>query len=253
MENEIILLLIGIVVGAANAIAGGGMLLGLPMMIAIGIPPIIASATGVLVTSPGQLASAVAYWKYLSRVPIRYAWLLVPVVIGSAVGSILLRHTSPEHFARLVPILMFFGVALFAVQPLIHLHLHRHIKRRAKSYRPLIILGLAILPVSFYGGYFGAGFGFLMLASLSFTNLTDTHMMNSMKNVSAVFLSITSLFCLFGSYLIDWKIGGLMAVGSVIGGYFGARWALRIPGQWLRAGIIAAGLLAVFYLGYFTK
>jgi uncharacterized membrane protein YfcA len=252
METDLILLLVGGVVGAMNAIAGGGMLVGLPVMIATGIPPITASATGVIVTSPGQLASAIGYWKYLRKVPLVYVWLLVPIVIGAAAGSLLLRGTSPSYFAELLPVLVLFGVGLFAFQPLMHFHLHKHLKGRAKSNKPIYLLALAVLPVSFYGGYFGAGFGFLMLAFLSFTKLPDVHMMNAMKNVSAVFLSVTSMVCLFGSQLIDWRIGALMAIGSIIGGYGGARYAQKVSSHWLRAVIIIIGLTAVMYLGYRT-
>ena len=252
MENNVILLLVGVVVGVMNAVAGGGMLVGLPIMIALGIPPITASATGVIITAPGQLASAVGYWSYLRRVPLRYAWLLVPVVVGAAAGSITLRGTEPGYFAELVPVLVLFGIGLFAFQPLMHFHLHKLIKGRARSNWPLFLLGLALLPVSYYGGFFGAGFGFLMLAFLSFTSIHDTHMMNAMKNVSAVFLAVTSMICLYGSHILDWRIGAVMAVGSVVGGYGGARFAQKVSSHWLRIGIIIVGLAAVAYLGYCT-
>lgn len=250
MEKDILLLFVGVIVGAMNAIAGGGMLVGFPVMVALGVPPITANATGMLITSPGQLASAIGYWKYLRKVPIRYAWLLLPVVIGAAVGALTLRNTSPTYFAELVPVLVLLGIGLFAFQPLMHFHLHRHIKGRKKSNWPLFIMGLAVLPVSFYGGFFGAGYGFMMLAFLSFTNLHDTHMMNAMKNVSAVFLSITAMLFLSGADLIDWRIGVIMAIGSVTGGYLGAHYAQKVSSHWLRIFIIVVGLTAVAYLAY---
>lgn len=249
MEKDIALLAVGIVVGVMNAIAGGGMLIGFPVMIALGIHPIVANATTGLIVSPGNLASAFGYRKYLKQVPLRYAWLLLPIVIGGAVGSLTLRNTPPGHFADLVPVLLLFGIGLFIVQPFIHFHLHRHMKKRSKSYWPLIILCLAMLPLSFYGGYFGAGFGFIMMAFLGFTNLPDTHMMNALKNVSAVFLSITSLVCLYSSHLIDWQTGAIMAVGTITGGYLGARYAQRFPSHILRIVVIVIGLAAVVYLG----
>lgn len=252
METDVLLLCVGVVVGVMNAIAGGGMLVGLPVMIALGIPPITASATGALITSPGQVASAIGYRKYLRRIPPRYAWLLIPIVIGAAAGSLMLRNTPAAYFAELVPILVLMGVGLFAFQPLMHFHLRRDLSGRAKSKWPMILLGITLLPVSFYGGYFGAGFGFLMLAFLSFTNLHDTHMMNAMKNISAVFLAVTSIVFLSGTALIDWRIGTLMAVGTIIGGYGGARFAQRISSHVLRGAIIAMGLCAVAYLAYWT-
>lgn len=249
MEKDIVLLLAGFIVGAMNAIAGGGMLIGFPVMVALGIPPLIANATGSVVSAPGQLSSAFGYRKYLRKVPHMYLWLIPPMVVGAAVGAFTLRHTSAHNFEKMVPALVLFGVALFAFQPLMHFHLHRHIKGRAKTHLPVLLLGLAMLPLSFYGGYFGAGYGFLMLAFLGFTNLHDTHMINGMKNVSAIFVSGTAIVCLFSAHIIDWRTGLIMAVGSFTGGWIGSRSAQKVSGHWLRIIIITIGLCAVIYLG----
>jgi hypothetical protein len=248
MEKEIVLVLAGLIVGAMNAIAGGGMLIGFPVLVALGIPPLIANATGNVVTWPGQLASAYGYRDYLRKVPRLYAWLILPIVLGAALGTVALRHTPAHEFQRMVPGLVLFGVALFAFQPLLHFHLHRHLRGRAKTALPIFLLGLAMLPLSFYGGYFGAGYGFMMLAFLGFTSLHDTHLMNAMKNVSALFLSGTSIICLYGSHLIDWRTGLTMAIGTTIGGYVGARGAQKVSSHWLRIFIIIVGLAAVAYL-----
>lgn len=248
MEKDLALFLVGLVVGGMNAIAGGGMLVGFPVLIAFGLPPLMANATGNVVTAPGQLASAIGYRKYLRKVPLRYALLLVPVVIGAAIGALTLRHTPPTNFAHMVPVLVLFGVALFAFQPLLHFHLHRHLKGRARTIAPLLFIGMAMLPLSFYGGYFGAGYGFILLAFLGFTSLHDTHMMNAMKNVAAIFVSSTSLICLYSAHIIDWHHGLAMAAGGMIGGYVGARGAQKVSSHWLRWVVICLGLAAVIYL-----
>ena len=250
MEKDIVLLLAGFVVGAMNAIAGGGMLVGFPVLVALGLPPLVANATGNIVTSPGQLASAIGYWKYLKRVPLRYALFLAPVTAGAAGGALTLRLTSQHDFARIVPGLVLFGVALFAFQPLLHFHLHRHVKGIKRTWWPMVLLGLAMLPLSLYGGYFGAGYGFIMLGLLGFVSLPDTHMINAMKNVSAIFVSGTSVLCLYSTGLIRWQTGIVMAVGTVAGGYLGARSAQKVSSHWLRVCIIAIGLIAVVYLAF---
>jgi uncharacterized membrane protein YfcA len=249
MEKDIVLLLAGFVVGVMNAIAGGGMLVGFPVLIALGIPPLLANATSSIVTSPGQLASAYGYRSYLRRVPLRYALLLVPIVVGAAVGSLTLRHTPATDFARMVPVLVLFGVGLFTFQPLLHFHLHSHVKGQRKAWLPMVLLGLAMVPLSFYGGYFGAGYGFMMLAFLGLTNLPDAHMMNSMKNIGAAFVSATAIACLYGAHLIQWRVGLVMAIGSVAGGYLGARGAQKVSSHWLRVSIIIIGMAAVICLG----
>lgn len=249
MVQDSILIIVGIMVGAMNAIAGGGMLIGFPVLLALGLPPLLANATSNIVTVPGQLASAYGYRNYLRKVPLRFAALLVPSVIGAAIGAITLRETSASHFAKLVPLLVLFGVALFTFQPLLHFHLHRHVRGRAQALLPLFLIGLALLPVSFYGGYFGAGYGFMMLAFLGFTSLRDTHMMNAMKNIAATFVSGTSVICLYGAHLINWHMGICMAIGTTLGGYVGARSAQKVSSHWLRIVVICIGIGAVIYLG----
>ncbi len=231
-----------------NAIAGGGMLIGFPVLIALGLPPLVANATGYIVAIPGQVTSIVGYRTYLKKVPRVYAWLLVPLLIGSTLGVLALRNTSPEDFAQMVPALVGFGVALFAFQPLMHFHLHRHLKGRAKTALPLVLLGIAMLPLGYYGGYFGVGYGFIMLAFLGFTNLHDAHVMNAMKNVSALCLSSVSVLLLTGSGLINWRTGLVMGAGSALGGYLGSKYAQKVSSHWLRIVIVAIGIAAVFYL-----
>jgi uncharacterized membrane protein YfcA len=248
MLKDIVLLAVGLIVGAMNAIAGGGMLVGFPVLIAFGIPALFANATANIVTLPGQLTSAFGYRHFLKRVPLRFTLLLIPVVVGAAAGSLSLRHTSPAHFADIVPLLLLFGVGLFTFQPVLHANLHAHVKGVQKGWLPMVLLGIATVPISYYGGYFGAGYGFMMLAFLGFTNMPDTHMMNGMKNVAATFVASTSIVCLYGSGYIHWRIGLVMAIGSTIGGYVGARYAQKLSGPHLRIIIISIGILAVLYL-----
>ena len=249
MEKDVVLLVAGFIVGAMNAIAGGGMLVGFPLLVGLGVPPLLANATSGVITLPGQLASAYGYRAYLRRVPLRYAWLLAPTVLGALAGTLTLRHTAADSFAKIVPLLVLFGVVLFAFQPLMHFHLHEHVKGRSKAWLPIALIALAIVPISFYGGYFGAGYGFMMLAFLGLTNLPDAHMMNGMKNVAATFVGITSIACLSGAHLIQWRTGLVMAVGSTLGGYFGARGAQKVSSNGLRIAIIVIGMAAVISLG----
>ena len=73
--HELIIFLTGIVVGAMNSVAGGGMLVGFPIMVALGIPPINANATGSIVVLPGQAASVYGYKKYLHKISRKYLLL----------------------------------------------------------------------------------------------------------------------------------------------------------------------------------
>jgi uncharacterized membrane protein YfcA len=246
------LFVVGIVVGGMNAIAGGGMLIGFPILLAVGLPALVANATAAIITLPGQISSAYGYRKFLRKVPKSYLWLLVPCAAGAFMGATLLRNTSSKRFAELVPALILLAVVLFALQPFIKLQLHRHLHGKVKNLRPLLIIGISLFPLSIYGGYFGAGFGFVMLALLSFTKLHDLHQINGMKNLGAVAIAGTSVVTLYTSGLIDWHHGLVMAVGSLLGGYYGSRAAQKVSSHALRIVVIVIGIVTTIYLAFRT-
>ncbi len=250
MLKDVILFLVGIAVGGMNAIAGGGMLIGFPALLAVGMPALAANITSNIIVVPGQLASVYGYRRYLRQVPRQYLWLLLPCAAGAAIGAEILRHTSSSSFQNLVPGLIFFAVVLFAFQPVLHFHLHRHMHSRAKNNLTLVLIGLALLPLSIYGGYFGAGFGFVVLAFLGFTSLQDMHKINALKGLASITIATVSLFILFSTHLIDWHHGLIMAAGGVVGGYGGAQLAQKVSSHKVRIAVIAIGLTTAAYLAF---
>lgn len=251
MIQDILLFLTGIVVGAMNAIAGGGMLLGFPVLLATGVPAIMANATSSIIVLPGQLSSAYGYRKYIRKIPKQYLFLIIPCAIGAIIGTTILRNTSPASFQKLVPGLILFAVLLFAYQPFLHRMVARHIhgpKKHRESKKPLIILCIAMFPLAIYGGYFGAGMGFIMLAFLGFTRLNEVHVINGLKNMMAAVVVTTSLICLYGAHLIDWRHGLVMAAGNFAGGYIGATSAQRFSSHTIRVVVVAIGVSTAGYL-----
>lgn len=250
--HEALLLTVGIVVGVMNAIAGGGMLLGFPVLVATGMPAITANATTGLIVLPGQLSSAYGYRAYIKRLPPHYLLLTIPCLLGGAVGGAILAQTSSESFSNIVPWLILLAIVLFAYQPWLHHFIHKHLhgsKYIRQRVRPLILIGLATVPLAVYGGYFGAGLGFIMLAFLGFTRVHNhMHQMNALKNLMAACVALGALATLIGSGLIDWRDGSIMALGNLAGGYLGAVGAQKIPSQTIRLAVITIGLAAAGYL-----
>ncbi len=253
MGTDILLFLVGIVVGVMNAIAGGGTLIAFPVLLALGISPLTANATTCIIVLPGNISSAIGYRKFLKRVPRQYLLLLIPAIIGSAIGAVALRRTSFTNFENYVPGLILFAAILFAFQPLLYKVIHEHIhgpKYKRNSLKPIMITALAVFPLSIYGGYFGAGFGFIMLAFLGFTGLHNhIHRMNALKNIITVCIASTSLIVLYSSHLIDWRQGLVMGGGNLIGGYYGAVGAQKISSQVLRYIVVIIGIGTAIYLG----
>lgn len=246
--TDILLFLVGIAVGAMNSIAGGGMLLGYPAMLAVGISPLVASATSHIVVVPGQIGAIIGYKKYLRKISKLYFVMIIPCIIGAIIGASLLTRTSPDKFESMVPFLLFVAVALFIIQPFLHFHFLGHLRSKNKRILPLVFMCLAIFPLAIYGGYFGVGFGFVMLSFLSFTKLHDIHKINALKNVATLCIGLTSAVILSSTGLIDWQEGLVMAAGCAIGGYGGAHLAQRFSSHAIRVAVIAVGIISVCYI-----
>ena len=248
--HEIVLFLAGLVVGIMNAVAGGGLLVGFPVMLAVGMTPLSANVTGHLVVLPGNVSASYGDRKYLKKLNRKYLYLLIPNILGAFIGAMLLSHTTTENFENLIPVLIGFAVALFAFQPYLHFHLNRHIRGLVKGVRPLVFIGLAIIPLAIYGGYFGAGYGFIMLAFLGFTKMHEIHQMNGLKNLSALCISLVSLAVLIPTGQVNWKYGLIMALGCGLGSYYGAVLTQKISNHSLRIIIIVIGVITAGFLAF---
>ena len=102
--------------------------------------------------------------------------------------------------------------------------------------------------VAIYGGYFGAGIGIMMLATLGFMGFTNIHQMNGLKNINGLCINAVASVLFIASGQVNWHIALMMAAGSIIGGYAGAGTARRIGQRNVRRVIIGIGLALAFWL-----
>jgi hypothetical protein len=96
--------------------------------------------------------------------------------------------------------------------------------------------------VATYGGYFGAGIGILMLASLSLMGLRDIHRMNGLKTILGMLINVIAFVFFAAKGLVVWPLALLMAGGAVTGGWVGARTAKRVDQRWIRRFVMAVGV-----------
>lgn len=250
MVTDIILFLTGIVVGAMNAIAGGGGLIGFPVLLAVGLRALTADATSYIAVLPGQIASAFGYREYLKKVPKIYLLLLIPCAAGAAIGAHLLRTTSLDNFERLVPFLVLLSVGIFALQPLLHFHLLKHLRSNRKSIIKFILIAIAMFAATIYGGYFGVGLGFAILALLGMTSMHEIHTLNGMKNIAAIVVIVVAIASIYSAHIINWHYGLIVAGGNLIGGYAGARIAQKFDSHVIRIIVIIIGIVTATYLAW---
>jgi uncharacterized membrane protein YfcA len=239
-----VLLVAAFLAGAVNSIAGGGTLISFPALVWIGRDPVLANATNTIALLPGSLAGMLGFRRDLARTRRWMYLLMIPSLVGGAAGAYLLLRTSSRTFSALVPFLILGATILFALQEVIA----RRLGSVARSHENpsagwiVFVFGFQLL-VGLYGGYFGAGIGILMLASLGLIGMTDLHQMNGLKNLLAICMNGVAAVWFALSGAVIWHDGLLMAIASIIGGFLGARMAHRFGREFVRVAVIAIGVV----------
>jgi len=264
--EALLLGLVACLAGAINSVAGGGTLLTFPALLWAGRDPIVANATNTITLWPGSLAAALALRHDLRGARPWLSLFVAPCVAGAVLGAWLLLRTPSRVFAAMVPYLILFATALFAVQGPLTARLTARRRRRngasaadAAAEIPTMppIGGVATvgvllfqLAVAVYGGYFGAGIGILTLAALGLVGFTDIHQMVGIRNVNAVWINGVAGLCFVFAGVIRWHDALVLTCGHIIGGYAVARLTRRLPPHVVRRAVvvIGLGLAATFFI-----
>lgn len=236
-----LLFLVAVLSGAINSVAGGGSFLTFPTLIFTGVAPISANATNNFAMWFGTLASARGYHEEVAEQRHILRNAVIVSLIGSVIGATLLLYTPAHTFQRMIPYLLLFATVVFAASPL----LTRERPDGARHHTPWQLFAQFCTAV--YGGYFGAGIGFLMLAILAFSGLPSFNAMNAMKNVLAAAINGIALVPFVLAHVIQWPQAVLMALGAVLGGYVGSRIGRRLPQGAMRVAVIALGAAMSLY------
>jgi uncharacterized membrane protein YfcA len=246
--SEIVALVAASAVGGVmNAMAGGGTIITFPTLLLMGQPAIAANATSTVALLPGAAASMLGYRQEIATHRGWLKTLLLPSLLGGAIGSVLLLRTPEEAFARLAPILVLFATLLFLVQG-------ARARRQdagasdSDSDQPALPGGsrnvgawFLQFAIAIYGGYFGAAIGILMLAVLGFMGLRNIYAMNGLKNFFGFCINAVAALYFIVRGAVVWPLALLMMGGSIAGGYGGARLAQHIGKQKARASVVIIG------------
>ena len=239
----LILAAAGFLGGLRNAVAGGGSFFTLPALMYVGVPPLMANATGTTVLLPGYIASA---WRF--RRDLRWPEQLGRsvavglILLGGSAGALLLLMTGDAAFERLIPWLILFATLWFALGP-------RLVGRQKAALSRGVSAGV-LIAVCVYGGYFNGGLGVVLLAAFAYMGFTSLVTMNGLKNVASALLTSIAVLVYWWGGAIAWQSTAWMMVFSVIGGYAGAAWSYRVSQAALRGFITASGLLisVIFFI-----
>ena len=248
--QAIFLLFAGAIAGALNALAGGGSFISFPALLFIRIPPVLANATNTVALWPGLGASTVAYLKRLNAPARVLIPLLVTSIAGGWLGAMLLLKTPQHAFLRLVPWLLLGGTLLFAFGNSIRTIAGNTKARddlRFTSWRAIVLSSIAELLVAIYGGYFGAGIGFMTLGMLAMMGMRDIHAMGALRTLLAAAINAAAVVTFIVAGAVLWPHCAVMIVGSLAGGWFGAHYAQRADPRKVRIVVIGIGVAMSAY------
>jgi len=245
LKQAIILFIAGVIAGALNAVAGGGSFISFPVMMFTGVPPVEANASNTVALWPG-LATGVASYSRRLQMPRR---LLVPLVLtsvlGGLAGALLLVKTPQRTFFHLIPWLLLGATALFMfgnrLRAMAAKTDHTTTVENA-SWLAIALACLLQLAVGTYGGYFGAGIGFVMLGMMTLLGMRDIHAMNALRITLAAVINGVAVVTFIATGTVFWAQCLAMMAGALAGGWFGAQYAQKADPRKVRWLIIGLGL-----------
>ena len=230
--------------GAQNALAGGGSFITLPVLMLTGLDARTANITSTVALFPGQVSTGWAGRRLVSGAEgLSFRTLTAISLVGGAVGAVLLLVTPASFFEKLLPWLVLFATGAFAWGSF------GRAPTAASGLPPPAAVALQFA-IAIYGGYFGGGIGFLMIAVLTLARL-PVRTAGATKNVLVAVMNFTAVLVFLFSGQVRWTQAGVAAVGAIGGGLLGA-WLLRRANErLLRAAVIGIGTLLT--VGLFVR
>jgi uncharacterized protein len=229
----------GIIGGAISSLAGGAAIITFPALLASGISPVLATCSNVVALMPGNLLSVLYDRGQLPPLGRSFAGLVAASVLGALAGALLLLLTPERVFAALVPLLLGFATVLFAYAGRISTWL----RGRGHGQHQWGTIIAWLMPVSVYGGYFGAGLGVLVLGVVSVGTGGDYRSANVAKNlVVGINSAVVAIFFAVNG-VVAWPQALTMMLGVPLGAFIGSRIARVLPNEWARWLLVVIGAI----------
>lgn len=263
----IVLLVMGTVAGAINAAVGSGSLLTLPVLMAVGIPPGVAVRTNTVGMLFSTIGSVLGYRREIASEKHELPPLAITASVGATAGALLLLVSPAAALDVVVPVLIVVALAMVVFQKRLTAALRARAERRlradgrsrvgqgtesASDRSPLRSPGLvgSIGAASVYGGYFTAAQGILYLGILGTFTGRSMGSVNSVKNLLSLIVNLAAATVyVIAHFVVEaeivWIASAAIAVGALVGGYFGAHLAKTMPEWLLRGVIVVVALVAL--------
>jgi uncharacterized membrane protein YfcA len=251
----ILIAVAGVGAGAINAVVGSGTLITFPTLVALGYPPVVSTMSNAVGLVAGGVSGTWGYREELRGQWDRLRWQIPASLVGAGVGAWLLLHLPEKVFTDVVPVLLILALVLVLIGPRIQAWARVRAEvtgRSAEHVSPnrMAALVFGTFAVGIYGGYFTAAQGILLVGMMGAMLPESMQRMNAAKNVLSLVVNIVAAlaYAVVAFDRISWEAAGLIAVGSLIGGWLGARYGRQLSPNALRAIIVVVGLIGLYRL-----
>ncbi len=242
--HEILIFLAALAAGFINAMAGGGTLVSFPVLLAVGISPVVANVTNTVALLPGTVGGMWAQRSEFVSQRSRLFKLLPVAITGGLAGGLLILNTSEDAFRSLIPYLILMAALLLASQAQIKKWLvYRMGNIHTEHHNPVFMMGMVFL-AAVYGGYFGAGLGVILMAVLGLVTEENMTSLNFLKQALGFVINLAAAIYFAFSGKVDWWVAFIMIFGSLTGGWIGGMLAGKMKPGYLRWIVVIAGLIA---------
>ena len=252
--SEVLLVLAaGLGAGVLSSTVGVASLLSFPVLVALGLPPVVANVSNTLGMIPAGLGGVLGYRDEVREGGRLSAVIMVVCAVGAVIGAALLLGLPPGVFEAIVPYLILFTCLLVGIQPRVARwlrarHERQHGEQLAQRHHMSPLTTFFATVTGVYGGYFGAGAGVMMVAVLGLGTDLELRVVNGLKTLSLMVGNIVA--GLIFVFVADprWDVAAVLAAGSLVGGYVGARIGRKLPDAVFRWAVVAAGIVAALLL-----
>ncbi|WP_428847355.1 sulfite exporter TauE/SafE family protein [Mycolicibacterium cosmeticum] len=251
----VLIALAGVGAGAINAVVGSGTLITFPTLVALGYPPVTSTMSNAVGLVAGGVSGTWGYRRELRGQWDRLRWQIPASLVGAGLGAWLLLHLPEKVFTQIVPVLLIGALILVVIGPRIQSWARRRAEETGQSAEHIsagrmAALVLATFAVGIYGGYFTAAQGILLVGAMGALLPESMQRMNAAKNLLSLLVNVVAAvaYTLVAFDRISWAAAGLIAVGSLLGGFLGAHYGRRLSPNALRAVIVVVGLIGLYRL-----
>jgi uncharacterized membrane protein YfcA len=251
--EALLVLVTGFGAGVLSSTVGVASLLSFPVLVALGLPPVVANVSNTLGMIPAGLGGVVGYREEVREGGRLSVVIVVVCAAGAVLGAALLLGLPPGVFEAIVPFLILFTCLLVGVQPRIaawlrarHERQHGEQLAERRHMSPATTFFATVTGV--YGGYFGAGAGVMMVAVLGLGTDLELRVVNGLKTLSLMVGNIVAGLIFVVVADPRWDVAAVLAAGSLVGGYVGARIGRKLPDAVFRWAVVAAGIVAALLL-----